>query len=772
MARKLLRCLLSAADQLRIDGSTVRLETGPPDYPDAVRIRFKLDPAGGAPKLTPLFAGGLRFIADAGKAPPDASAPFLWTSQEIAAWPTRGTLLVRMPPALSASVRALVPGPRLVPTKAWYWPVRLPDAFLLETMRQRKALAHVGVREGAATFALAHARWAEHAVAGFLAGTYEPELRQDAADERKDDVVRSQTPTLDMAADGTVELWMALAFSPTSTDDVADPLLTPPVALSEFDRRHPRNGALPALQTLKDLGPHLIDAGPADRLAAALLAEWPRAPRHLPIQFSLLGSQRHALNCGNLVRQTVRLEDEAGKPYQERPVPVHGQVWLTQPAPVDPTQPPTAPGAVLSFPAAPLRLTDSEPSLAAPTAGKWGVDLAAPGLPPRITLSPPAPAADPASRHAYSRSLARMVFAMTRAPATQKLVKDTLAQFEADIRPPGWPPATIWTPSPPEGSPSDVFVGARTPWTYVLEGRLAAFFDGLQNIVAIGAGPKPPIRPAEAVVVWVMEGLLALVENAFFAPGWRDFGVAPPSGLSAFAAADINGASAAQIKTVLRVIDLWNHWGLDDFNHHSGAADNQPVLAGALAAAVANHNAQLSAALANIAAAGFAAPTSAEVNAAFEVRPVTVGGVVDGWQFRPSPTYVASRIALQYSEYLRRQVLLASQLTEEVWKYPAYGYMAYNGGLSPHGAPTVVDPGKPVFVTWADAVAQRAGNPACADKDMEDALRCWQITPAEVQRMAAHGAEGRFRRRFVARINAIHFSALLRSYASVFPRAL
>lgn len=748
MSRKILYFPISTADQNRIDPASIQVESGPADSPDSIRVRFTVtNPADGAPRVQPLFPGQLGFIPEAGGTLPDETTAFAFTSAEYATWQTRGTLLVDANAASMRAMQAMAARPALLPNRAAYWPVRLPESFLYGTLRSGSQLKHSKIHKAAGgSHAVGTADWQAQAVAGFFHNTYRPGLREDASDPAKDDVQQFAMPTVEMdPVTGAVELWMAGAHRPASAfldDKQSGDLAAAAAALgvtSLDDMRHPLNGPVALWPFMQSLESEMIDADLLNYLADAITIRFPQTPRFFEFRFTLMGRPKENYHCGAFTSQRMVLRDSAGNVLQDRLIPLHGRVTVSQPPPA------VAPPAVtLELAAGPLTPSADATAMSATGARSYSIDFTSID-PPRLALTP----AD-LTRHGD------ILIALQSAPTTQTVTRQTLAEWEDDIRPAGWPPA--WLIPTGDETSSMVFSGSRRPWAQMAATEINQFLAGLRHVVSGGAPPVPAIRPSEAILLWIMEGKVAGVNYKSFSTPARPQ-LMFKTEIPGFSGAQVAAASPSDIQTLVRVWALWNLWGLDDLNHHRRVHDNQPVMSGDLPTAVANHNAAFDAGRARITAAGLNPPTRDEVNDAFEV---TRSG--SDWKFRISPDHHEYLVWLQYTELQRRLILLPPNLTpstDDVWRYPAFGYMSYNGGME---TPSFdIDPDKTVFRTWTEANALM-GVGSCAATNPQDALRCKKVTATEIAMIAPpHGRRGS------SRINGMHVAALSESFALVYP---
>jgi hypothetical protein len=354
-----------------------------------------------------------------------------------------------------------------------------------------------------------------------------------------------------------------------------------------------------------------------------------------------------------------------------------------------------------------------------------------------LTVQPMAPdPADAVAQTAYSAELAGMCLTLGRSPITMRSVRQTLADVEAPLRPASMPATT------------PIFRGSLSPWGEITRSDLEQFFDGLQRI-GFTAGAAVGVRPAEAMVTWIMEGKIAaegygLLAGATFVVV-SDFLLV----LINIPDSEVNGASESQIRAVIRSVLCWRFWGMDIMNIGNPARDGEPIYTGTLSASVANHNAKMDARLAEIRGFGITPPTRADVDAA-----VTVSRTASGaWQYTAGANHIEVYVALQHCEYLARIAELG--VNPGPGDYPTFGYAAYNGGIAR------------ALELYADAQAIIAADPATwAGLTPEDAIGSFPLTSSEQPPIDPD------ERIPSARINGLHFGALVRSYGAVFPHVL
>ena len=748
MARKWLRFPLRSSDQQRVTAGTTKVLDGGSSRPDFLRLEFTIsDPAQGAPRLMPFFPGMLSFLADP-QAPgtlPTPAGTFSWTQAEYDGWRTVGTLVVELHPLLVKTIAALPGIPEPTPALVWYWPVRATRTFLHNSIRTKLLKPEPVRKPTGGSIPVADPKWAQHAVSGFLQGTHRIELSR-PSNEADDDAAKFDFPSVEMATDGTVGLWVAIAAG-TKVEDGTKPS---DVAASTpfFDPAHAANALLHSGSTLTQLRVEMLDGQAADPVAEAALAAWPTRPRYFSISFSLPGNADERYLYGAFPGETIKVT-EGTTVLQHRRLPTSGIVTVTQ-KPAAP--PPVPPSVVAELVPGVLRITETSGSRAGLQPNQVAFDFSTLAGSARASLQPPGPnVASASERSAYSQRLAKLCHLLGRSPKTADAVGRTLAEYEGTIRP------TTWTASDP------VFRGTRRPWAGVGESDLVALFDGLQRLGPSGAN-LPPVRPGEAMVLFLMEGRERFREEKLLAPG-APTPFRPLSELigEAFSAAALSAASEGQIRTVVRSSLLWTFFGLDEYTlTEFSAASQDEVLKfqPPIAQSAADHDQELGTGLQQLVNVGLNAPTGALLNGTIDLRKRTE------WEFSLKSNYLEITLWLQYAEYLRRLVACtdATQTTPHpampasAWAFPAFSYVAFNSSAKARRAAEL----------WQRAGTVLAGAPASWVKTPEDALRSWRLEPAE----EAGTPRGGTRRSLIARVNGLHFGALARSYAAVFPRAL
>jgi hypothetical protein len=743
MPRLWLRFLLTEASQRRIDPASIRL-TSDADVPDALHIEFRvLDPTGGAPEVMPLFPGSLEFIADAPSRDhilPEPTDIVDWTEAEYNSWQTTGRVMLTLDASRARQIESIHGLPPVIPRIIWLWPVSISQEFLFLSIRGRNGLRRLAIKQATGgSIDPMRLDWPNHAVSGFLKGTYSAPLRADSSDPATDDAARLSMPEFVMdGGTGQVAVTIALAGAETNDDGLLASVDALASALPLLDPRHPRYGRLHTRQFLTLMRDQLFDGGPGLVLADPLMAPWPAGPRYFNARFSIPGSAQAVYFCGLLPDVEVRVEDAQHAVLRQGQLTTSGWVTLEQ-------QPPAAgdplPGPLdTTFTLTPgdLRLTQTNGIRAnlLPDQVRFAFDvLEGDG---HATLQPQAPdPADAAAVAVYSAKLADICHSLGRDVKTRNAVKEILTNYEAILRPSAWTAADL------------VFRGTREPWSSVNPDQLTEFFNGLQNVSFSNTLlAPPPIRPGEAITLWLMEGKLSA--SGALGPTMHPFGPIASEGRPPFDPADVASAGGDRIRDCVRSFLLWSFWGLDVAVVtvvDPAIQDTRPDWSGGVAAAAAANNAKMDAALGRIAAAGIVAPSRAAVTSTIEVTR-TAGA----WQWRVRAGHVATMIWLQYSEYLRRQ--LDPAMPAGATAYPAFNYAAYNGGV---GAASGL---------WdrAQAVLNGAAKPAWVTTP-EDALRSWPLTAAEI---ALTPRTSRARSR-APRINGLHFAAVAHSYGAVFP---
>jgi hypothetical protein len=269
--RDFLRFPIDATDQDRVSISSIQVEDAPGGtnvLPIAHTLRLKFtvdDPAAGAPRLRPLFPGRLVFIPD----PADVRlqpTPEQVDFAQFATWRISGSLLVihvfdnveRDLKNLAGS--ALEVAPNLV----WYSKVHLPKEFLQTTLAAHKQPIP-GVEVPPAS-----PDWIKHAVAGFLKGTFLPELKLGAT-AADDDAAALPMPLLDMTPQGLVALDITTARAQPPRDAPDNTFNAMAGGMSSADPRHPRVGRIPARLALRALRTKMIGGQPGTSVPSAML---------------------------------------------------------------------------------------------------------------------------------------------------------------------------------------------------------------------------------------------------------------------------------------------------------------------------------------------------------------------------------------------------------------------------------------------------------------------------------------------------------------------
>lgn len=341
------RFLFSDNDLQKVNVASIQVEDVLPGVPagspvpGSMRLRFRQsDP--GPVQIRPLLPGTIRFLVDPaapGVIPDPETGSF--TEADYAGWKTLGRILVTVADRAAEEIAGVAPVLPVKPNRVWYGPVRLPPGFLFETLT-------VGLRKapipasGGRTIRTTHADWRKYAIAEFLAGRYAP-IVVTANDAAQDDRVRFVMPTVEVPADGNVELAIttALAQKPQDAPDTAFEDPAPPVGREE--PLHPRNGLIPAREVYRRLRPHMVAEPAAVPLMDALLVDWPIGPLFFPIRFTRTAEPTD--NCSaHFPRQTVSIRSGPTLLHEER-LPAHGVVFLRQ-APPAVGQPVPAPPSV------------------------------------------------------------------------------------------------------------------------------------------------------------------------------------------------------------------------------------------------------------------------------------------------------------------------------------------------------------------------------------------------------------------------------------------
>jgi hypothetical protein len=782
MRAKFLYFPFDAAGLALIDQNTpVQVTSGPVDHPDWLRIRFKVtDPATAVP-LRPVFSGQMFFLPDAPtstKVLPAIDFAFQWTAAEYNGWQTTGRLGVTLDPTMLTELRKLPGAPPLFANRIWFWPVRVPQALLYGPLRNPAAtnpmFRQADIRPPlGAKIAKGAGAWPAAATASFISGDYAPGILWDKNDVTKDGFAQSTLPVLEPQADGTVEFWIATALA-SEDASIADGVYGMAAllgayagAVPELSPENPLNASINARAFLTGLRSQMIGADAPNALADAMFPA--PAPAATRVQIALLGTQDSVQTdsgvylYGALSKSRIRVRGATGSVLQDRDVPLHGQVTVTLP---------TAAAEL------PLAVDITSPQLEvtrSPTAnlaGPWSIAAGDAGKTLRFTIAPRAPS---------EALLTRLALDLSQSTVTQEMTRKRLEESDARLRPAVWPdPDPAFPTADGVGNPIPskfVFVGTRQPWTNLNEWELRQIIRAVRGITGVPAGIT--VSSAHALILWALEGKLAATTNAFVAtiPISQARSKLRLRTLAPFgrkSATEYDGASPAHIRTFVRMWAFFNLLGLDDFNNHAGVNDNDPTFDPAISIAnlAAAHDTAFNAARDRIVLAGLNPPDLATINAAFTVAQVGAGAGTD-WEFRCASDCVERIIALQYCEFLRRVIALPASVTGtvadpdgnpfDVRRFPAFHYMAFNGGISVSRTNPAINPAKPVFVEWTRANGE-VNTVGCPAADPQEAIMCTKVMPQEIAAII------RMRnRRAVARLNGAQFGVLAETYGRVFP---
>lgn len=341
------RFLFRGNDLQKVTPATLQIEDivpgGPATDPPigAMRLRFRQSDPGPA-QIMPLLPGAMQFRADpaaAGVVPDPATASF--SESDYSGWKTLGRILVTVEDAVANEVAAFAPTLLLKPNRIWYSPVRIPPAFLFDTLTTGLKKAVIRAADGR-TIRTSHPDWRKYAIGEFLAGRYTPVLTS-AANAAQDDRVRFVMPTVEVPADGNIVLNITVALAQKPQDGLDTDFDDPPPPVGRGDPQHPRNGLIPAHEVYRRLRPHMVPEATAAAHMDAMLIDWPLAPRFFPIQVTRTWNA--VANCSaQFLQQTITIRS-GGNVLHEQRLPAHGVVFLRQlPAPVG--QPVPAPPAV------------------------------------------------------------------------------------------------------------------------------------------------------------------------------------------------------------------------------------------------------------------------------------------------------------------------------------------------------------------------------------------------------------------------------------------
>jgi hypothetical protein len=796
--RKLLRFFLSLESQSTIRSDTIFFQHGERRFPDALRMGFNLDitdPSQRRLPFIPLTGGTLYFLPDVlsggsrPRVPDDLADPLEWIDSEYRDWTTTGTVVIDVGGKQIKDVittlgySALLNDAHHFFNRQWYWPLKIPVEFLKHTLVDLNP-AEVLNRDGAKV-PTGHPRWHAVAVETFLRGGYGLRFGMDDSDAARDDAVNHPFPEclIDTTEDYT-ELWAALAVTKKSVhdgnvqlmQDIADGItaLDPLRHLSTVNPEilslsplHPENGMVSAFRTLQGLRPHLEDAGPGLPLADAFFGD---SRSYHALRFTLPGNTDEIYYLGVLPTQKIKIFDNASNLLQERRIPTHGHVFVPKTNGLNALR--------LQLTEGSLKITGKD-GTTIPDAQVLDIPLTGDGDTTHITLQPRWPAVSEAEKADSVDRISDICLSLGKHNKTRDAIRILMKKWEDKIRPGSRPAGEI------------VFRGSRRPWSRVSKADLTGLFNGLHRLSFTGTATLP-IRPAEAMTLWIMEGKITATQHKFFTheislqdkfkpifdkPGF-------------FSKTQINNGTEEEIRTLVRVLILWNLWGLDIMNHHSGLGDNTPPLSGNLSAAMASQdNHFVSKGLEAIKTEGIVPPTLDQVNQAITVRKRG-----RKWFFRAAPNHREIFVWLQYAEYLRRQSRLRKAaanmgVSEALALSPAFSYMAYNGGMEQDlvangwdeaaktwkmfTAPDPPDPWETRFFwKWWDRVkTELESHPDdWKDKTIEDVLTKWEISNFANEKNNTYSKPND--RSKGVRVNGLHFAAIVRTYGGIFPSIL
>jgi hypothetical protein len=803
---KLLRFFLSPEDQNKIKASTILIQSGQSSFPDALRLNFNVDVAAPSQRrlsLIPLTGGTMYFLPDplAGGAipsfPDDLDNVLQWIDIEYENWATVGTVVIDVEgPKIRDYITALGYDTLLNEdhnffNRQWYWPLRIPIDFLKNTvlhLNKAEVLNKDGVK-----IPTNHPQWHAFAVETFLRGGYGLRFKTDDADASKDDAINRPFPEFIIdSTESYTELWVALAIAKQSVHDgnvkllkdLADSMdeLASLRNLNSSDSKvltlspyHPVNGTLSSYRTLKNLRTHMVHAEPGRPLADSFFST---VPSFHTLRFNMPGNTDEIYYLGLLPAQRIKILDSHSNLLQERRLPIHGFVDVQKNSNTTLIR--------LELTHGVLKITGVGGKTVPETQTldlvvDPGVDTA------QITLQPRWTALSDAERLENINRISDICLALSTTKTTKQATRKLLVKWENLIRPSSRP--SSWK----------IFRGSRFPWDRVSKDDLTGLFKGLQRLSFTGPAAFS-IKPAHAMALWILEGKIAAERANIFKAEIsleKTFG-----GLFSFNNTEIKNAKEEDIRSLVRVMLLWNFWGLDIMNHHEGLDDNTPPLSGNPANSIASQNTHFDTkALEAIKTEGIVPPTRDQVDQTISVRKKG-----NKWFFQVEPNHKEVFIWLQYAEYLRRQSRLGKAaadmgISDEFAVSPAFSYMAYNGGMEqdlvPHGwdaaaktwrmfttpDPPVRDAAFPhpggkatwerrwIWKWWDRVKTELTNNPDhWKGKSIEDILLKWKMTNfADEEALTSNNENVRT---LAVRVNGLHFAAITRTYGGVFPSIL
>jgi hypothetical protein len=320
---------LSAADQARLVPGSITVADEFVDHTHALKLSFTVaDPENGAPQIQLLWPGRMDFRpdpADPGSRPSPEAVEF--TSSAYAGWATRGTLRVKAREDRVKAIGEVAGDLEVVPNCIWYFPVRLTEPFLFDTLAEVLG-THI-IDFSGDTIVRASGAYRRNAVSWFLDGRYGPVVY---ASQR----TAHPMPAVEMTAAGAVTLYLAAGEIRELQDGPRPTLEALGGTLALSDPSHPICGSLPPRRVLQKLSGAMNDVrGAGDALlplAHEVLETPPGTPALVPVRFRRTWKKRPN-NSWYFPTQEVMIHDaHTDQLLLASRIPHHGVVYVRPPA--------------------------------------------------------------------------------------------------------------------------------------------------------------------------------------------------------------------------------------------------------------------------------------------------------------------------------------------------------------------------------------------------------------------------------------------------------
>jgi hypothetical protein len=760
-----LRFLLRLEDHARVVANNPIVVQDDAAQPEILRLAFRFNSSAPVPVM-PLFEAELRYLPGMPGTvnfPQIANQVFAWTAAGYANLPVQGTLMITPHPT---SVRAILENldglygpPFPSPRAMWIWPVTLPIGFFQDFFNVPVARRHQVIKSGNRDIPKGHNDWPQFAAAEFLRGGATAWV-EFAVDPLNDEAITLRMPQLVPDAGGNVEFRIAFATRRENEHDPKDSLDDLAAGRSKIDPTHPINGLVHAHWALRQLRDVPLGAAVGNPLADQII-RGNNPPGFDVIRFSTPGAcETRLFHSGELARTDLTITRRLdGTLRRQLKLPTNG--WLVLPREATPM------GIIRANVNADFRnvfrYTLTNANRMGFTDGVRGFDFNDGTYDTSTAFGvaqPPAPArANDAERRAYSVKLAGPAFRWSRSPEIENAVSSELDSVGNNIKPLNWPGGQLF------------YGGTRDPKTDVTQRDIRTLFDAVQRVQFAGADP-PQVRPGEAMCLWIMEGKLAAkrrlppaplkdayVAGGSTAPFSADLLAPTPGAAPVGSVANIRAATEAQIRTMVRSFYMWSFFGLDIFAAVTVDAATRDTLLN-WGTSVANgatiNDARFRNALAGLTAAGFAAPTEAQVNATITITRSGGQHIII-----LNSRFVETMLWIQYSEFLRRIRELEVGPNAGAEAFPAFRYMRFNASeqavtnLWARANQILAQPGLPPWLVNAE-FALRFDRIPNSEKD---------TNPTTHLAFIKRGDD-------LVRSIAIRFGVIYRHYGSVFPYLL